>query len=216
MQNLRMQYISACAQAVTLAVPRAMKRLFILPVLLFLTMPYAQGQELYGVNRFDLQVSGLGGVKNNVPEIPATDVYPYLGFSGTVTSYVASRENRRHPGIENRHRLGVAFAAFMYDGYADKGLQLGVKYLMPQPPGSSVYLMSLHGLEFREAEPDSDGEECTASDPCRTFVSTLELGRAFPNTSRRAFNLAVGANYRWRGGSDFDYYFSMGWVWRLW
>ena len=72
-----MQYIPACAQAVETAVSRAMKRLFILPVLLFLTIPYAQGQELYGVNRFDLQVSGLGGVKNNVPEIPATDVYPY-------------------------------------------------------------------------------------------------------------------------------------------
>ena len=96
-----MQYIPACAQVVETAVPRAMKRLFILPVLLFLTIPCVQGQELYGVNRFDLQVSGLGGVKNNVPEIPATDVYPYLGFSGTVTSYVASRENRRHPGIEN-------------------------------------------------------------------------------------------------------------------
>ena len=126
-----------------------MKRLFILPVLLFLMIPCAQGQELYGVNRFDLQVSGLGGVKNNVPEIPATDVYPYLGFSGTVTSYIASRENRRHPGIENRHRLGVAFSAYMYDGYADKGLQLGVKYLMPKPPGSSIYfsLVAWRGVQ---------------------------------------------------------------------
>ena len=216
MQNLRMQYIPACAQAVTLAVPRAMKRLFILPVLLFLTIPYAQGQELYGVNRFDLQVSGLGGVKNNVPEIPATDVYPYLGFSGTVTSYVASRENRRHPGIENRHRLGVAFAAFMYDGYADKGLQLGVKYLMPKPPGSSLYFASLHGVEFRETQPGSDGEECIASDPCKVFVSSLEMGRTFPNTGKHAFNLSIGVNYRWRSDIDFDYYYSMGWVLRLW
>ena len=85
-----------------------MKRLFILPVLLFLTIPCAQGQELYGVNRFDLQVSGLGGVKNNVPEIPAYGrVYAYTGISPLrLLSYIASRENRRHPGIENRHRLG--------------------------------------------------------------------------------------------------------------
>ena len=211
-----MQYIPACVQAVETAVPRAMKRLFILPVLLFLTVPYAQGQEAHLLHGFDLTMSGAGGVKHNAPGVPDTDVFAYTGLSATLTSYIASRENRRHPGIENRHRLGVAFSMYNHSDYADMGAQLGVKYLMPQPPGSSVYLMSLHGLEFREAEPDSDGEECTSSDPCRTFVSTLELGRAFPNTSRHAFNLAVGANYRWRGGSDFDYYFSMGWVLRLW
>ena len=104
----------------------------------------------------------------------------------------------------------------MYDGYADKGLQLGVKYLMPKPPGSSIYFTSLHGVEFRETEPGSDGEECIASDPCKVFVSSLEMGRTFPNTGKHAFNLSIGVNYRWRSDIDFDYYYSMGWVLRLW
>jgi len=100
--------------------------------------------------------------------------------------------------------------------YADMGAQLGVKYLVPQPAGSSVYLMSLHRMEFRETEPASDGEKCTDSDPCRAFVSTLELGRAFPNTTEHAFNLAVGVNYRWRSDIETDYYFGFGRVWRFW
>ena len=136
-----------------------MKRLFVLPLLLFLAIPRAQGQELHLLHGFDLTVSGLGVVKHNAPGVLDTDVFAYAGLSATVTSYIANRENRRHPGIENRHRLGVAFSMYNHSDYADMGLQLGVKYLMPQPPGSSVYLMSLHGVEFRETEPASDGEE---------------------------------------------------------
>ena len=151
-----------------------------------------------------------------MPEIPDTDVFAYTGLSATLTSYIASRENRRHPGIENRHRLGVAFSMYNHSDYADMGAQLGVKYLMPQPPGSSLYFTSLHGVEFRETEPGSDGEECIASDPCKVFVSSLEMGRTFPNTGKHAFNLAIGVNYRWRSDIDFDYYYSMGWVLRLW
>lgn len=193
-----------------------MKRLFVLSLLLFLTVPCAQGQEPHLLHRFDLTVSGIGGVKHNAPGVLDTDVHPYTGLSATLISYIASRESRRHPGIENRHRLGVAFSMYNHSDYADMGAQLGVKYLIPQPAGSSVYLMSLHGMEFRETEPASDGEECTDSDPCRAFVSTLELGRAFPNTTRHAFNLAVGANYRWRSDIETDYYFGFGWVWRFW
>ncbi len=193
-----------------------MKRLFVLSLLLFLTIPCAQGQEPHLLHGVDFTVSGAGGVKHNAPGVLDTDVFAYTGLSAAFTWYIANRENRRHPGIENRHRLGVALSMYNHSDYADMGAQLGVKYLMPQPPGSSVYLMSLHGLEFREAEPDSDGKECTDSDSCRAFVSTLELGRAFPNTSRYAFNLAVGVNYRWRSDSDFDYYCSLGWVWRFW
>ena len=193
-----------------------MKRLFVLSLLLFLAVPCARGQEprlLYG---FDLTTSGVGGVKHNAPGVLDTDVFTYTGLSATVASYIASRENRRHPGIENRHRLGVAFSMYNHSAYADMGAQLGVKYLMPQPPGSSVYPLSLHGVEFRETEPAGDGEECIGSSPCRVFVSTLELGRTLPHTSRHAFNLALGANYRWGGDLDLDYYFSFGWVLRFW
>ena len=61
-----------------------MKRLFALPLLLFLAVPCAQGQEPHLLHGFDLTASGTGGVKHNAPRIPDTDAHPYTGLSATL------------------------------------------------------------------------------------------------------------------------------------
>ncbi len=88
-----------------------MKRVFVLSLLLFLAVPCAQGQEPPLLHGVDFTVSGAGGVKHNAPGVLDTDVFAYTGLSAAFTWYIANRENRRHPGVENRHRLGVAFSS---------------------------------------------------------------------------------------------------------